>query len=72
MSKARYFWITRDKPKKHYETWDQEPYWNEIKKRWDASCGCEWNSICSEAFEKTSGIHLKGGPRSITKRRLAK
>ncbi len=72
MSKAKYFWITRDKPKGAYDTWTKKPYWNKEKNRWYDDDKSDWETFCPRVFERFTGIYLTGGPRSITKRRLAK
>ncbi len=75
--KTKYFWITKDGPKASYEAWAVEPIWRENWERvdgWydeDNSVNARIFKMCPVGFEKATGLHLEGGPRSITKRRLA-
>ena len=67
---AKYFWITRGGPDNMYEIWFGKPQWNKTFQEWDGSNYID-AYIPGRDFEITFGIHLKGGPRSITRRKLS-
>ncbi len=70
MSKAKKFWITRDSSTDDYEIWLERPKW--CADYWYSNVEGSQCGLCSKEFERLTGIHLKGGPRSITCRRLVK